>query len=163
MKYTIDSGMLLSQMKWPFAAIWMDLENIILSEVRQWETNKHHMISLIYGILKKKKRIQMNLCAEQKQTHRPWKQTMVTKEDSGVGGKDGLGVWDWQMHTLVYGLVGQWRPAVEHREIYSIFCDNLHGNGYVNMYNWTTLLCNRNYHNIVNQLYFNKTLREKKK
>ena len=25
------------------------------------------------------------------------------------------------------------------------------------MYNWITLLCSRNSHNIVNQLYFNKT------
>ena len=31
----------------PFAAIWMDLENIILSEVNQRKTN---MISLICGI-----------------------------------------------------------------------------------------------------------------
>ena len=36
----------------PFAATWMDLEIIILSEVSQTEKNKYHMISLIYGILK---------------------------------------------------------------------------------------------------------------
>ena len=34
----------------PFAAAWMDLEIIILSEVSQTEKNKHHMISLICGI-----------------------------------------------------------------------------------------------------------------
>ena len=34
----------------PFAAIWMDLEIIILSEVSQKEKDKYHMISLIYGI-----------------------------------------------------------------------------------------------------------------
>ena len=34
----------------PFAATWMDLEMIILSKVSQKEKNKHHMISLIYGI-----------------------------------------------------------------------------------------------------------------
>ena len=39
----------------PFAAIWMDLEIIILSEVSQIEKSKYHMISLICGILKKKK------------------------------------------------------------------------------------------------------------
>ena len=33
----------------PFAATWMDLEIIILSEVRQ-EKDKYHMISLICGI-----------------------------------------------------------------------------------------------------------------
>ena len=54
----------------PFAATWMDLEIIILlSEVSQREEEKYHMISLICGILKKK-RIQMNLFTKQKQTHR---------------------------------------------------------------------------------------------
>ena len=34
----------------PFAATWMDLEIIILSEVSQAENVKYHMISLICGI-----------------------------------------------------------------------------------------------------------------
>ena len=34
----------------PFAATWMDLKIIILSEVNQKEKNKYHMISLICGI-----------------------------------------------------------------------------------------------------------------
>ena len=34
----------------PFAATWMDLEIIILSEVSQTEEDKYHMISLICGI-----------------------------------------------------------------------------------------------------------------
>ena len=34
----------------PFAATWMDLEVIILSDVSQTEKDKHHMISLICGI-----------------------------------------------------------------------------------------------------------------
>ena len=33
-----------------FAATWMDLEIIILSEISQTEKDKHHMISLTYGI-----------------------------------------------------------------------------------------------------------------
>ena len=32
----------------PFAATWMDLEIIILSEVSQTEKDKYHMISLTY-------------------------------------------------------------------------------------------------------------------
>ena len=34
----------------PFAATWMNLEIIILSEVRQKEQDKYHMISLVCGI-----------------------------------------------------------------------------------------------------------------
>ena len=34
----------------PFAATWMDLEIMILSEVSQKEKDKYHMISLICGI-----------------------------------------------------------------------------------------------------------------
>ena len=34
----------------PFAATWMDLEIIILSEVSQKEKDKYHRLSLICGI-----------------------------------------------------------------------------------------------------------------
>ena len=34
----------------PFAATWMDLETVILSEVSQTKKEKYHMISLICGI-----------------------------------------------------------------------------------------------------------------
>ena len=34
----------------PFAATWMDLENIMLSEISQTEKDKYCMISFIYGI-----------------------------------------------------------------------------------------------------------------
>ena len=33
-----------------FATVWMDLENIMLSEISQSEKDKYHMISLICGI-----------------------------------------------------------------------------------------------------------------
>ena len=32
-----------------------------------------------------------------------------------------------QPHTGVCGMIGQWGPAVEHRELYPVFCDNLDG------------------------------------
>ena len=47
----------------PFAATWMDLEIIILSEVSQKEKDKYHMISLICGI---QNTTQMNLSTKQK-------------------------------------------------------------------------------------------------
>ena len=34
----------------PFAATWMELETLILSEVSQKEKDKYHMISLISGV-----------------------------------------------------------------------------------------------------------------
>ena len=34
----------------PFAKIWMDLENIMLSEISQSEEEKYRMISLACGI-----------------------------------------------------------------------------------------------------------------
>ena len=34
----------------PFAAMWMDLENIMLFEISQKEKNKYHMVSLICRI-----------------------------------------------------------------------------------------------------------------
>ena len=36
----------------PFAAMWTDLEMIILSDVSQTDKDKYHMISLTCGILK---------------------------------------------------------------------------------------------------------------
>ena len=49
----IHSGILLTIKKneiKPFAAKWMDLEIIILSEVSQKEKDKYRMVSLICGI-----------------------------------------------------------------------------------------------------------------
>ena len=55
--------------------MWVDLEITILSEVSQTEVEKYHMILLICRILKKKKKLQMNLFASQKQAHRLREQT----------------------------------------------------------------------------------------
>ena len=46
----------------------------------------------------------MNLVAEQKQTHRILKTYGYQR---GQMGWDGLEVWDWHMHTEVYGAIGQ--------------------------------------------------------
>ena len=64
----------------PFAPTWMDLEIIILSEVRQTEKDKYHMISLICGILKKN-------YTNNRNRH--------TNRHRGKGWeRDKLGVWD---------------------------------------------------------------------
>ena len=50
----IHNGILLSHKKeddiMPFAATWMELENLILSEMSQKDKDKYHMIPLITGI-----------------------------------------------------------------------------------------------------------------
>ena len=74
----------------PFAATWMDLEIIILSEVSQAEKDKYYMISLICGI---QKIIQINLFTKQKQTHRLRKRTSGYQRGKRRR-RDKLGVWN---------------------------------------------------------------------
>ena len=63
----------------PFAATWMDLEIIILSEVSQRETNFiwYHLY------VESKKMIQMNLFTKQKQTHKHRKRTYSYQRGKG--------------------------------------------------------------------------------
>ena len=72
----------------PFAATWMDLEIIILSQVNQKEKDKYH-ISLLYM----ESKTQMNLSTKQKYTHRHKEQTCGCQGGGGWG-RDRLGVWD---------------------------------------------------------------------
>ena len=49
----IHNGILLSHKQnkiMPYAATWMELETLILSEVSQKEKDKYHMMSFISGI-----------------------------------------------------------------------------------------------------------------
>ena len=49
--YTMDQYSAIKKNKvMPFAATWMELETLILSEVSQKEKDRYHMISLISGI-----------------------------------------------------------------------------------------------------------------
>jgi len=71
----------------PFAAIWMQLETLILSEVSQKVKDKYHMISLISAI---EYIAQLNLSTEKK---------LMDLENRLVVAKgrrrewDGLGIW----------------------------------------------------------------------
>ena len=82
----------------PFAATWMQLEILTLSEVSQKEKDKYHMKLLICGI---SNMVQMNLPTKQKQTHRHREQTCGCQ---GRGGRewDRLGVWGQQMQTITF-------------------------------------------------------------
>ena len=48
--YTMEYSVIKKNKIIPFAATWMELETLILSEVSQKEKDKYHMISLISGI-----------------------------------------------------------------------------------------------------------------
>ena len=48
-----------------FVVRWINLESVTQSEVSQKLKNKYHMLANIYGILKKKKKVLMNLGAGQ--------------------------------------------------------------------------------------------------
>ena len=73
-----------------FATTWMDLEIIILSKVIQTVKDKHHIYVEMWNLKKKKKRIHMNLLAEQKQT----KSKVIVAKGGKSEGRDGLGFGD---------------------------------------------------------------------
>ena len=66
----------------PFAATWMDLEIIILSEVSQTEKDKYNMISFICGI---SNIIQMNFFTKQTGFINLEKKCMITKGEGEEG------------------------------------------------------------------------------
>ena len=57
----------------PFRTAWMDFEGIMLSEISWTETDKYFMISLIYGIIKKKKLVERDkICGYQREGVGVW-------------------------------------------------------------------------------------------
>ena len=63
----VNVGGFIEGQSFEIAKTWMDLRGILLSEVNQTEKDKHHVISLIYGIYKQNKsKIKQN----QEQAHR---------------------------------------------------------------------------------------------
>ena len=71
----------------PFAAIWMEQETLILSEISQKEEDKYHMISLISGIYYM---AQMNLSTEKTIMDLENRLEVAKGEGEGVGG---WGAW----------------------------------------------------------------------
>ena len=68
----------------------------------------------------------MNLFTKQKQNHRLRKQTYGYQRGK-LEGRGKLGVWDWHIYTAVFKIDNQQGCTVQHRELYSIFCNNLNG------------------------------------
>ena len=67
----------------PFAATWMQLEILILSEVSQKEKEKYHMIQLRFGMYHME---QKNWPTKQKRTHRHIEQTYACQGGKGKSG-----------------------------------------------------------------------------
>ena len=134
----------------PFAATWMDLEIVILSEDRERERWYHlHVES--------KKMIQINLLTKQKQTHR--EQTYGYQEER-VDRRDGeFGIY---MYTLLY-LKWITNKDLVHSTGNSAQCYIATWMGgefgvewlHVCVCGWVALLCTWNYHSIVSWLYAN--------
>ena len=83
----------------PFAATWMDLEIVILSEVSYTEKDKYHDIAYMWNL--EKMMIQTNLYTKQKQTHRHRKQTYSYQR--GKGGWGGINQeFGINIYTLLY-------------------------------------------------------------
>ena len=106
--------------------------------------------------------IQMNLFIKQKQTHRLWPKTCYQRKHV-EGGMD----WGLGMAYALYCTWTEWstrnccmaQGTLPNIMWWSIWEKILKKNGCVYLYNWITLLYSRNCHNIVNQLYFSKTLK----
>ena len=100
----------------PFAATLMNLEIITLNEVsqekkRQIPCDITYMWNLNYDTnLQNRNRI------------RDIEDRFVSAKGQGVRG-GGLGVWGEQMQTIIYRMDKQQGPTVEHRELYSVSCD----------------------------------------
>ena len=90
----VHNGILLSHKKdeiMPFAATWIELETLILSEVSQNEKDKYHMISLISGI---KYRAQTNFSTEKKLMDLESRLVVAKGEGEAAGWTGSLGLID---------------------------------------------------------------------
>ena len=82
--------------------------------------------------------IELNLQKRKKLTDIENEPMVAGGEDAG---RDSQGVWDGHVYTAIFKMDNQQGPTVQHRELFSILCNNLNGKRfekeqiYIYMYN----------------------------
>ena len=71
--------------------------------------DKHYMISLIFGMLKKTYK---RTFLHNRKGLTNFENKLNSYQRGQVRERDGLGIWNWHMHTVVCGMTGQWGPAI---------------------------------------------------
>ena len=105
----------------PLATTWMNLERIILSGVSQTEKGKYHTITWMQNPKKWYKEAYLQnrhrFTDIKQQSYGYQKRKMGDRYSESLGSTDA--------HTTVYKIGQQQGPTAEHRELYSIFYNNL--------------------------------------
>ena len=112
----------------PFAAIWMDIEILVLSEVSQTEISESQLGEMSYDIpyMWNLKRNDTNDLTYKPETD--LREFMVAGGKDRAG-RDSQGVWDGRGHTAVFNKENQQGPAVHPRDLCSMSCGSLDGTG----------------------------------
>ena len=107
----------------PFAATWMDLEIIILSEISQKENEKYHMIPLI---ILWNLNYDSNELIYQAETDSQIQRTdlwLPRERKLGEGWIESLKLADGMRRTGIYRMDKQEGPTVWHKELQSVSYD----------------------------------------
>ena len=91
----------------PLAATWMDLEIVILSEVRERQIS--YDITYMWN-LKKKKWYKWTYLQNRNRVTDIRTNLLLLKEKGE--GRDELGDWDWHIHSAIYKTDNQQEPTV---------------------------------------------------
>ena len=104
----------------PFAATFMELERVILSEVSQTKQEKYHDTHCMWDL----KRNDTNELSQKTETDTAFeKELKVTRWKDGV--RNSQGVWDGHVHIAIFKMNNQQGFAIQHMELCSMLCCSL--------------------------------------